>query len=408
MSADGGKRRSATQIAALLLAMVPLVTGIYQEAQENRSRRADVRETREKALRQQRTADEQADKATAKQLADALLGLDPDSEKGEGAFCSHIYLAIAQLDDETRSPRTATLINASLLMRNADNTGLRICDCTLGGGVGPLWFSGFSAADRPGSSRASSQGLLQALGGAQQDCRSTRCEAVEEAAVETCAGGGASSAGCRAALDRKAKLCLRGEVDPEQRIRTLEAQLTAAEAKLTQAQADPDKACAPLAHCPGDFPLVGSAAGNVKNPPGDPKPNVKPSGGTADTDTNTHTTKPDCTVEQPVGDHRRRVFIQVPDAISRSLAEPFRAAINAASPFKTPAIEVVGLSRSPERLQIRYAYGQDRDSAEKLKTALDSGACGIPQSKVGAELYPMPRLQGRTEPGVLEVWWPRN
>ena len=444
MSADADKRRSATQIAALLLAMAPLVTGIYQEAQENRSRRADARATREEAAQQQRTADELADKNAAKQLAEALLGIDREGSKGERSFCNHIYLAIAQLDGEIRSPRTTTLINASLLMRNAANTRLRVCDCTIAGGVGPLWFSGFSAAGEADVAGKPSRRLVQALSSAKQECMSTECETVEAAAEEACAGDSTPSPACLGARAQQRKLCPQREADTARRVETLEALLADAQAKLAQNQQCPsstddltitgdpvssaiygvsqggltnvwfhedsplasgpslDKSCVPFVNCPGDHRLVGGASGGVKGLQGK-TPVEQPL-----TNPDIESLGDGCKIAQPLGKHRRRVFIQVPDAISRSIAETFRTAINAAAPFKSPGIEVVGLSRSPERLQIRYAYGQDRDSAERLKKALDSGLCGYPKSGASAQLYPMPHLQGRTDPGVLEVWWPRN
>ena len=239
MSADADKRRSATQIAALLLAMAPLVTGIYQEAQENRSRRADARATREEAAQQQRTADELADKNAAKQLAEALLGIDREGSKGERSFCNHIYLAIAQLDGEIRSPRTTTLINASLLMRNAANTRLRVCDCTIAGGVGPLWFSGFSAAGEADVAGKPSRRLVQALSSAKQECMSTECETVEAAAEEACAGDSTPSPACLGARAQQRKLCPQREADTARRVETLEALLADAQAKLAQNQQCP-------------------------------------------------------------------------------------------------------------------------------------------------------------------------
>lgn len=397
MSTDGGgSRRSATQIAALLLAVAPLVTGIYQESRENQNRRADARASRETALQEQRAADESADEKAAKELATTLLQLDDGSAKTDRAFCNHIYLALSRLDSEARSPRTANLIRASLLLRNSADTRPRVCGCSNAGGIGRGWLKSFSAVRKDARTDESNPVLLEALGGAALDCDASTCAAASLRTNQSCKDATDLSPQCVAAREQRDKLCAVDASSENLRVRSLESQLAIARADLQQLRARPAK-------CPsqGECLLLGvPKAGSLVQPVSNvfPEPDL-PAGGL----------DAGCAIAKPVGKERRRVFIQVPDAVSRSLAETFREAVNAQPPFKSPGIEVMGESRSPNRLQIRYAYSRDLDSATKLKNALDSGRCGYPVSEKGlAQLYPMPHLQGRTDPGVLEVWWPRN
>jgi len=114
-----------------------------------------------------------------------------------------------------------------------------------------------------------------------------------------------------------------------------------------------------------------------------------------------------CAIQVPAGETRRlRVFIQTPNAEINPEAERLRTALNSHPPFKSPGIEIVGEKRSPSALQIRFTYEADRKAAEVIETALKSDACGM--EKVPVQLVPMPHMQGRTDPGVLEVWWPKS
>ncbi|WP_293373744.1 hypothetical protein, partial [Nevskia sp.] len=101
---------------------------------------------------------------------------------------------------------------------------------------------------------------------------------------------------------------------------------------------------------------------------------------------------------------RVRVFVQIPDEGARGDADDFLYRVNHAPPFKGPGVQVVGANRSPTRLEIRYAYDQDLPAAQALERAL-TGAC---QSTGGEPLIrQIAQYQGRVDPRVLEVWWPR-
>lgn len=391
MSADGGGMRSTTRIAALLVAMAPVVTGIYQEAREGQTRRADARASRETALQEQRAADELADSKVAKELSTALLTLDDGGARQDRAFCNQIHLAISRLDTEARSPRTSSLIRAALLIRNDDDPRLRICGCSNAGGVGGSWLTGYGADGGRAEVEKRNPQLMEALTNAAADCEARTCANATAATGRLCTGNEAGSPTCLVAQAEQAKLCTGDPASAAAlRAQQLERQLADLRTQLEQARAEVAK-CPAAGQCPGD--------GLNTRPPvvGTPLPPRE-----------TGATPRLCTIAPPLGATRRRVFIQVPDAVNRSLAERFRTAINAQPPFKSPGIEVVGDGRSPEVLQVRYAYAEDLDSAQKLKAALDSGACGYKAGDLKAELYPMPQLQGRTDRGVLEVWWPRN
>ena len=112
----------------------------------------------------------------------------------------------------------------------------------------------------------------------------------------------------------------------------------------------------------------------------------------------------DCRLDASGFTERVRVFVQIPDEAARADAAAFLARVNAARPFKAPGVEMVGLDRSPKNLEIRYAYDQDRPAAVVLRQALN-GACQMSGSE--PEILQIAQYQGRVDPRVLEVWWPK-
>lgn len=113
-------------------------------------------------------------------------------------------------------------------------------------------------------------------------------------------------------------------------------------------------------------------------------------------------TAPACRLDASGFAERHRVFVQIPDDSVRGTAAEFVQAINDAPPFKAPGIQQVGAGRSPTRLEVRYAYDQDLAAARVLQVALS--ACGVSGEPV---LRQIAQYQGRVDPHVLEVWWPR-
>ena len=88
-------------------------------------------------------------------------------------------------------------------------------------------------------------------------------------------------------------------------------------------------------------------------------------------------------------------------------ATPLREALNAQGQFKSPQIENVGESRSPAQLQVRYTYPVDESAAQIVVDALkDQPGCG--RGDLELKRVYMGRFQGKTDKGVIEVWWPRS
>lgn len=112
----------------------------------------------------------------------------------------------------------------------------------------------------------------------------------------------------------------------------------------------------------------------------------------------------DCRLDAVGFTERVRVFVQIPGEDARADAVAFLAQVNAAPPFKGPGAEVVGVDRAPIKLEIRYAYDQDRPAAVALRKALTVGC-----QKTGSEplIRQITQYQGRVDPRVLEVWWPK-
>lgn len=102
---------------------------------------------------------------------------------------------------------------------------------------------------------------------------------------------------------------------------------------------------------------------------------------------------------------RLRVFVQVPDLLAKDAAERFRDSLNGerknpATGFKSPGIEIVGSRRSPSTGEVRYTFEKDLPAAQLLASGMS--ACFGMEVKV----RPLPN-RGKTDTGVLEVWWPK-
>ena len=164
---------------------------------------------------------------------------------------------------------------------------------------------------------------------------------------------------------------------PEPRVQALEQRIVALEAERDslQRQLQPGKLQA--------SPIVASAS---------------PTG---------HVPMPTCVIDRPGDRPRIRVFIQVANEASLIEATRLRAGLNAQGQFKSPQIENVGESRSPNQLQVRYAYPADEAAAQIVVNALASQA-GCGRSGLAPQSIYMSRAQGKTDKGVIEVWWPRS
>ena len=324
--------------AALLLALAPLATGVYQEGQQQRQRYAEREQTRKQAEEQRLASEAEVDTKTADALQQVLL------QAGD-RFCSRIELAASLLKTQTVSKRTRTVLIAALQLPDPVSRQPMVCEC-IRGEASEQWLAEF-IAKLPDDKGDSLSELNKLARGAE-----SRCEVEAKASTES-------------------------NVDAlQQQIASLTSER---DALRQQVQQHPLPATSPtpppvLAAPP---PAVGAS------PP-----------------------EPACVIASPGDRPRIRVFIQVPNSSALAAATPLREALNAQGQFKSPQIENVGESRSPAQLQVRYTYPADESAAQIVVDALkDQPGCG----RGGLELKRvyMGRFQGRTDKGVIEVWWPK-
>lgn len=318
--------------AALLLALAPLATGVYQEGQQQRQRYTEREQARKEAEDRRLASEADVDTKTADALQQVLLR---DGDR----FCSRIDLAASLLKTQTVSKRTRTVLIAALQLADPVSKQPMVCECIREGSE--QWLDDF-IAKLPDDKRDSLSELNKLARGAE-----SRCD------VEA----GAASGSAVGAL--------------EQRIASLTSERDALRQQLM------------LHPSPATSPSPVLAA-----PPSPPPP-------------------PACVIASPGDRPRIRVFIQVPDPSALAAATPLRDALNAQGQFKSPQIENVGESRSPAQLQVRYTYPADESAAQIVVDALkDQPGCGGGGLEI-KRVY-MSRFQGRTDKGVIEVWWPRS
>lgn len=375
----------ATRITAILAVMAPVVTGIYQEGQNAKLRRAQTHTDQKKAEEDQRRflevardekqrLAEDSDRHTAKLLQERLTTaqaawIADGPKKAAPMFCATLSYATAQVYLETESPRTLVMLTSAFKARDEADR-LLVCNCTKNEEVARTsWFRQFFQLGQK----------------AQADSSNTGSKDNAKPAPVTSVSVDAAMGLWRAA---KQALSVCGESDPRLSESLVKInQLTAANTKLLleKANLEYEKQLASTHACAQPPP-----------PPPPPPPSAK------------------CEVTLPEGESRRlRVFIQTPNAATRDgEASLLRDALNLtslnlATGFKSPGIEIVGENRSPSSLQVRFTYEEDRQAADAIKTALEnSKGCGM--KNVPVQLFPMPQMQGRTDPGVLEVWWPKS
>lgn len=366
-----GRFGGGVRVAAILAAMSPVVAGIYQESQESRQRqtqRHDEEEARQNQVataakedvNRRRNAEIEADKTTALALQDALATAQRSAGSERTAataqeFCSRLFFTATQLTNQNVSTRTRAILYAALRLRDPDDAGsLRACQCS-GKPGSAVWLTELQQMIPP-DEKSGSDRLSLAVRSALDECTSDPSVSPQQALIEQ--------------LQQKV------------------AALTAERDLLTVAL----KNGAPLS--------TGSEAGGTSGEVvgGDPGPSSAAPHPAASAPL-------PCLVDTPADSRRLRVFIQVPDAQARSDANKLRDAINASPPFKSPGIQTVGASRSPNDLQIRYTYPMDKPAVEIIQKAILSGSCGAGGAK--PLLVYMGRYQGGTDTGVIELWWPR-
>lgn len=322
--------------AALLLALAPLATGVYQEGQQQRQRYAEREQARQQLEEQRLASEAEVDTKTADALQQVLL------ETGDH-FCSRIELAASLLKTQTISKRTSTVLIAALQLPDPASRQPRVCDCIRVGSK--QWLAEF-IAKLPDDKGDSLSELNRLARGAE-----TRCEVEAKASTES-------------------------NVDTlKQRIASLTSERDALRRQLTL---PPSAETSPSPVLAAPPPAVGASS-----------------------------SQPACVISSPGVRPRIRVFIQVPNASALTAATPLREALNAQGQFKSPQIETVGESRSPAQLQVRYTYPVDESAAQIVIDALkDQPGCG--RGDLELKRVYMDRFQGKTDKGVIEVWWPRS
>lgn len=340
---------SNARAVAIVAAMAPLVTGIYQESQQDRQKQSERQTAMKEAAARQQQSEIDADRNTAGALQNSLLAQD-------SGFCARIYFAASQLPNQRVVERTRSVLYAALSLRNADARPT-VCGCGKGEGF-DQWLQGvaqFFPTDQSSIDKLSA--LSRELGSA--------CDVDDSPAAS--------------------------------RIRDLESQVAALTVQRDSLSAALTSA-SPISVGSTGAAMPAPAPASAASPPAPGAEGVAAAASAP-------APAAGCEVADPGERRRLRVFIQVPDDAVRPDAERLRGALNARAPFKSPGIESVGSARSPKNLEVRYAYPVDRDAAQIVLKALASGGCGGATTGQPQLVY-MAKYQGRTDAGVIEVWWP--
>ena len=323
--------------AALLLALAPLATGVYQEGQQQRQRYAERELARKEAEDRRLASEADVDTKTADALQQVLL-LNGDR------FCSRIDLAASLLKTQTVSKRTRTVLIAALQLADPASKQPMVCECIREGSE--QWLDDFIA--RLPDDKGDSLGELNKLARGAE----SRCDAEPDVSLL------------------------------KQQIADLATERDALRGQLAQRPAP--------------------VASQLPAPPPMPPPVLAMSLPPA-----AAAPQPACVIASPGERPRVRVFIQVPNPAVLAAATPLRDALNAQGQFKSPQIENVGESRSPAQLQVRYTYPTDEAAAQIVVDALkDQPGCG--KGELELKRVYMGRFQGKTDKGVIEVWWPKS
>ncbi|WP_293375055.1 hypothetical protein, partial [Nevskia sp.] len=156
--------------------MLPIAAGIFQEAQEARSRRAD-HQRQQQALREQTQQEaERADRDAASVLLSSLVDLPSGQPDNDGevqtvseAFCTRLQFAAAQLADQKRTPQThAVMISALKLV---DRSGVRkVCGCSDPGEARTIWFGALKENVERKADADASMNLVQEVRSVESEC----------------------------------------------------------------------------------------------------------------------------------------------------------------------------------------------------------------------------------------------
>jgi hypothetical protein len=146
--------------AALLLALAPLATGVYQEGQQQRQRYAERELARKEAEDRRLASEADVDTKTADALQQVLLR---DGDR----FCSRIDLAASLLKTQTVSKRTRTVLIAALQLADPASKQPMVCECIREGSE--QWLDDF-IAKLPDDRRDSLSELNKLARGAESRC----------------------------------------------------------------------------------------------------------------------------------------------------------------------------------------------------------------------------------------------
>lgn len=376
----GGGFSNSTKAAAILAAIAPIVAGVYQQGEEARQREAQRREQQQQLSEKKAAADKEADVSTARALQEGLAATGTSAAD----FCSRLYFAATQLSGQAVSTRTRNTLYAALRLRETDGERLRVCGCAAPSRIGG-WLEEVQQLIPPEDGGSAVDRLSQAVRSAAAECATAMTE-VEQLRHDL-----------QEAQEQLARLSVGGPVVGSAPAPAGDDGAVAATPPPLPA---PEAAPAPGPQAgqePGPAPAEAPAEASVSAPEPAPVTSAPPPLTAAASEAS-----PRCAVAPPDDARRRRVFIQVPDADVRAQAERLRGGLNDSPPFTAPAIEVVGPKRAPARYEVRYTYAIDESAARQVQQAL---ADCLQQP---ARLVVMDRYRGRTDSGVIEVWWPRS